>query len=763
MRVLLPLLRLSILVAALTGLLLAPAAAQQLPPDTLLRETFRTAEGNWPVEQTNNRLCERTNEGYHMRYLGSESGGNTIETKIFTLNDVQDYSLELTLRVRGQAGLLWGYQTSRGSRLPDDLQILRLEADGAKPQVTLLRLHHDKWKTQFTVPAPAGFDAAVPHTLRVSREGRRIHFYLDNQAVGQDLAAEEWPGPSHDLGLYLEGPGTEAWFSQLLLRHYSRIRLAPGVPRSLRRERLAGSISTPQEETGPRVTADGRWLYFMRSLGNPALASESNQDIFVAERDAAGQWGPARSLGEPINSAGNNVVVHTAPDGQSLLVTGQYDAAGRRIDFDGVSQSTRQANGGWSVPQTFTKELNLPGDGEAIYRFIDASGTVALVSADTKKTLRNDDLYVSLRRPDGSWPPLRSLGPTLNTPGSELAPFLAPDGKTLYFSSDGHPGYGSSDIFVSTRLDDSWTKWSPPLNLGPGVNTPRFESYFSLPASGEYAYLSSQEPGTGAYDSDIYRLLLPKALRPAPTLLVRGRVLDARTNAPVANAELRYEQLPAGTEAGRLRLGGAGTYEIALPAGRQYGFRAEAANYLAASDNLDLTDTTRYGEVTRDLYLLPLAEPTAALATARVAIKTAPLAAAVPGQLKSVAVPAPLPVAAEEKITLNNLFFVRGKPELLPASFPELNRLAQTLTEHPGLQLRLDGHTDNTGDAKDPKPNQILSEQRAVAVRDYLVRQRIAPVRLSTRGYGGSQPVAPNDTEANKARNRRVEFVVLSR
>ncbi|MDQ2771382.1 MAG: OmpA family protein [Bacteroidota bacterium] len=761
MRALLPLFRTLPLVAALLGLLLAPAAAQQLPPDTLLRETFRATGGNWPVEQTDKRLCERTDEGYHMRYLGGDEGGNTIETRIFTLNDAQDYSLELTLRMRGRAGLLWGYQAGQGSRLPDDLQILRLETNGATPQLTLMRLHHDKWKDLFTAALPAGFDAAAAHTLRVSREGHRVRFYVDNQAVGKEQAAEDWPGPSHDIGLYLEGPRAEAWFSQLLLRHYSRIRLAPGVPRSLRRERLAGSISTLREELVPRISADGRWLYFVRSMGNPGSPSESNQDVFVAERDAAGQWGAARNLGDPINSSGNNVIIHTAPDGQTLLVTGQYDAAGRRTDGDGVSQSTRQANGAWSVPQVFTKELNLPGDGEAMYRFIDASGTVALVSADTKRSLGNDDLYVSLRRPDGSWPPLRPLGATINTSGSEQAPFLAPDGKTLYFSSDGHPGYGSADIFVSTRLDDSWTKWSEPLNLGPGVNTPRHESYFSLPASGEYAYLTSQEPGTGAYDSDIYRLLLPKALRPAPTLLVRGRVLDARTNAPVANAELRYEQLPTGQEAGRLRLGGAGTYEIALPAGRQYGFRAEATGYLAASDNLDLTDTTRYGEVSRDLYLLPLTEPTAALASARVALKTAPLPAALPGQLKSVAVP--VPVAAEEKITLNNLFFVRGKPELLPASFPELNRLAQTLTEHPGLQLRLDGHTDNTGDAQDPKPNQVLSEQRAVAVRDYLVRQRIAPGRLSTRGYGGSQPVAANDTEAHKRQNRRVECVVLSR
>ena len=153
------------------------------------------------------------------------------------------------------------------------------------------------------------------------------------------------------------------------------------------------------------------------------------------------------------------------------------------------------------------------------------------------------------------------------------------------------------------------------MNLGPGVNTPLYESYFSLPASGEYAYLASREPGSTFYDVEIYSLRLPAALKPAATVLVRGRVLDARTNQPIANADMRYEQLPAGTEVGHLRLGGSGTYEIALPAGQQYGFRAEAPGYLAASNNLDLSAATAYAERTQDLYLLPLAEPVTAADT----------------------------------------------------------------------------------------------------------------------------------------------------
>ena len=429
---------------------------------------------------------------------------------------------------------------------------------------------------------------------------------------------------------------------------------------------------------------------------------------------------------------------------------------------------------------------------------------------------------MSLRRPNGTWGPLQPLGPTLNTPGDEYAPFLAPDGKTLYFASDGHPGYGNLDIFVTTRLDDSWTRWSEPLNLGPGVNTKRLECYFQLPAQGAYAYLSATEPGAADSDYDLYRLVLPPALRPAPTVLVRGRVLDARTDQPVPGATLRYETLPTGTEAGRLQLSGSGSYEIALPAGRSYGFGAAAAGYLAASNNLDLTDLKAAAsgsparQVVQDLYLLPLADAVAGLPAVAVRLRanvSAP--AAVPAALKGVAAPLPVvappvvvpavaaqpvavqlapaqtasvrpasvqpasikPVAAQSaaaaplpdalanapRLVLHNLFFVRGLPKLLPASFPELDRLVTTLAQNPALRIRLDGHTDNTGDDRDPRPNQLLSEQRAVAVEAYLVAHGITPARLSTKGYGGRQPVAPNDTEAHKAQNRRVELVVANR
>lgn len=768
--------------------LAAEARAQSAPLDTLFADSFRNNHRNWAVGDQRLVVSDIGPAGYHLRFAGTEDDGTPMFTQTLALNDQADYSIELTLRGRGQLGLIWGYRRSRETDPPSRFYQLALDLTTSPARVALWQRAND-WLNPFAENLPASFDATAEHTLRVDRSGGSLRCYVDGRAVGPVQPAGAWPGPDHDIGVYLEKPGAEVWLRRLVVRHRSLIRVVPGAPRQLRRERLAAGINTTGEELAPSISADGRHLFFTRSMGNPAVALDSDTDIYEALRSDDGRWGEARSLGAPVNTPKNNNVHHISPDGQTLLLIGQYRDAGQLPLRGGLSLARRRAEGGWQQPVAITAELTLPDEGHYMTRFIDASGTVAVVASDTKDHIGKSDLYFSLRRPDGSWPPLTPLGAVINTPGDEETPFLAPDGKTLYFSSDTHPGYGSHDVFMSTRLDDSWTSWSPPLNLGPGVNTWRKEANFTLPASGEYAYFISKEPGAGRYDTDIYRLLLPPALKPAPTLLVRGRLLDARTGRAVPNAQLRYEQLPEGREVGRLALGGGGTYEMALPAGAQYGFRAEAEGYVAAADNLDLTTTTSRGEISRDLYLLPVVADVSMLESLQLKLPapaasdtsmyaslrlkstgtTAPPesrpAGSPPGTLAALQLAAPAagttaPARDEARLVLHNVFFEQGKPVLLPASFPELKRLAQTLKEHPALRLRLEGHTDNQGDAS---KNQVLSEQRVAEIKKYLIRQQVAADRLETIGYGPTRPVAPNDVEPNRRRNRRVEFVILQR
>lgn len=201
--------------------------------------------------------------------------------------------------------------------------------------------------------------------------------------------------------------------------------------------------------------------------------------------------------------------------------------------------------------------------------------------------------------------------------------------------------------------------------------------------------------------------------------MIKGKVLNIKTKQPVA-AEIFYETLPEGKEAGVARSNpSTGDYKILLPCGKQYGYRAEAKGYITVNENFDLSTVTKYTEIEKDLYLVP--------------------------------------IEVGQKITMNNVFFKQSKSELLPSSFPELNRLVQIMNDNPTMEIELKGHTDNQGD---PQKNLILSNERVMVVRAYLIQRGISAKRITGQGFGGTQPLASNDTEESRKLNRRVEFEI---
>jgi outer membrane protein OmpA-like peptidoglycan-associated protein len=262
-------------------------------------------------------------------------------------------------------------------------------------------------------------------------------------------------------------------------------------------------------------------------------------------------------------------------------------------------------------------------------------------------------------------------------------------------------------------------QWTQPENLGPFINGRDYDAYYTVTARGDYAYLVSTD-GTSFGIEDIYRVKLPQAARPKPVILVSGKVLNAITKAPV-DAEVFYEYLPSGLEAGIAWSNPTdGSYKISLPVGSEFGFRAEAKGFYAVSEQLSTKDLKEYTEITKDLLLAP--------------------------------------IEAGEAIRLNNIFFDFGLAELRPESFPELLRLVRFLNEHPKVAIELAGHTDNIGN---DEANQTLSEARVTAVRAYLVEQGISHERMKAVGHGKKFPVASNDTEEGRQKNRRVEFTIL--
>jgi len=349
-------------------------------------------------------------------------------------------------------------------------------------------------------------------------------------------------------------------------------------------------------------------------------------------------------------------------------------------------------------------------------------GQTLLFYMSEKKGGYNNDLYVCFREPDGSWTEPKSLGKTINLPDyNEMTPYLASDGVTMYFSSNRPGGLGDNDIWMTRRLDKSWTKWSNPVNLGSPINTPEWDGFFTLDAGGEYAYLTTNKNSIG--ESDIVGVKLLEKEKPNPVVLVSGNVYNLKTKQPIS-ASLLYETLPDGVEAGNAVSNASdGAFKIVLPYDKNYSIRATADKFFAISENLQLDSLVKagYKEIHKDLYLVP--------------------------------------IEIGQVVRLNNVFFDFDKFDLRPESFVELDRVVKLLNENPAIEIEMSAHTDSRG-ADDY--NLKLSDNRAKSVMDYIVSKGIAASRITSKGYGETKPVADNKTDEGRARNRRTELKVIS-
>ncbi len=484
-----------------------------------------------------------------------------------------------------------------------------------------------------------------------------------------------------------------------------------GLPKN-----LGENINGQYDDILPVIAPDGLTLYFCRSH-SPENIGGGRQDIWFSELQPDGSWGVAKNIGIPLNNRDNNYLCSITPDGNTIIVGDGYSSANNRQRSIAISHRTAD---GWTVPRPVVIKNFYNDNRFGEYTLANDNKTLIL-AVERKDSRGGKDLYVCFRQEDSTFSEPLNMGPVINSLGHEATPFIASDNSSLYFASDGLGGFGAFDVFVTRRMDSSWTTWSTPENLGPTINTAGWDLYYTIPASGDYAYYVSYSNTYGA--GDIFRIRLPEKVRPRPVVLITGRVLNKKTGEPL-EADIIYEILPAGTEAGRARSAPlSGQYKIVLPAGGRYGFRAAAPNFLSVNDNLDLSKLTEYTEMRRDLYLVP--------------------------------------IEAGSVAELKNIFFDYNKATLRPESFPELNRMAEMLVKTPTMTIEVGGHTDAIGgDAY----NQKLSEERAHSVASYILeRGSIEPSRISSKGYGKKQPVATNETDEGRQLNRRVEITILTK
>jgi len=491
-------------------------------------------------------------------------------------------------------------------------------------------------------------------------------------------------------------------------------------------EVLDKNVNSDVNELNPILSPDGKTLYFSRS-NHPdnSGGKKDKEDIWYSELGADGKWQLAKNAGAPLNNEYPNFVSSissTTPDGKSviMLLGNKYDENGDS-KLAGVSMSSN-VGGNWTKPVALKIEDDYNFHEKANY-FLANNRKTLLMSVQREDTRGDRDLYVSFMRADSSWSRPLNLGAVVNTAGEESAPFLALDDKTLYFSSNGFSGYGGTDIYVSKRLDDTWTNWSEPENLGPDINSPKEDLFFNIPANSEYAYYSR---GVSDNNTDIFRIKLPIMRSPEVWVTVRGKLVDGKTGEPIG-AKIVYERLPDGTDVGITQSDPkTGEYEIKLPAGHLYGIRAEADGHISESQNIDLRNAKGDTIITgQDFRLQPINVT---------------------------------PIDSGVHVTLNNIFFDFDQVTLRAESYSELDRIVKMLNDRASMTIEIDGHADATGPEQ---YNLDLSKRRAAAVQKYLTGKGVDVSRVTIAFFGESKPVVPNTTKENRRKNRRVEFVIV--
>lgn len=485
-------------------------------------------------------------------------------------------------------------------------------------------------------------------------------------------------------------------------------------------EHLPKAINSPYDEVLPVISSDGKTLYFDRKNHpqnirniNPQK-SQSIKDNIWASTFSENGWEEAVRLPPPLNNAHHNYVCSVSADGNSLLLGNTYLPNG---SVSGGISISRKTAAGWSFPEKVHIQdyENLNDYSEFS---LSSNGKILLLAIETKKSFGDRDIYVSFKQASGSWSKPKNLGENINTAATELTPFLAADGRTLYFSSLGYSGYGSADMYVSRRLDESWVRWSEPKNLGKPFNSPDWDASYTLDAAGNYAYFVSYK-NTNNQSADIFRAKLPQKARPEPVALVFGTIRNSETK-EIIEAEIIYQNIKTGEEVGQVFSdAAAGNYKIILPLKEKYNFSAKAKRFLPFMGQIDLQTESQYVELRRDLYLTPL--------------------------------------KVGASVRLNNVFFANSKPDLLPESYPELDRIAQAFADNPALEVRLEGHTDIAGN---PLLNMKLSKARVRVVKAYLVEKGVSPNRIVLEAFGASRPLSQKRDPESMKKNRRVEFKI---
>jgi outer membrane protein OmpA-like peptidoglycan-associated protein len=516
-------------------------------------------------------------------------------------------------------------------------------------------------------------------------------------------------------------------------------------------------VNSKYPEYGAIISADESVMMFTSrrntSTGSDKLPPGSTdyfEDIYITKK-VDGKWTSPENMGAPINTIGHDATTAVAPDAQSMII--YIDDKG-----DGNLYECKLEGTTWSKPKKMNKNINTKAH-ESSASYSNDGKTLYFVS-NKEGGFGHHDMYVTKWDEElQDWGPAKNLGPTLNTKYNEEAVLIHPDGRTLYFSSQGHKTMGGYDIMKSTLKDDG--TWSAPENIGYPINSVDDDVFFVINASGRRGYYSSFK-ADGHGEKDIYKItflgpekplqlnsednLLANVAKPVSEKVIekqvdamskritilKGVVRDAETLKPVG-AELELIDIEENVTLATFESNeSTGKYLVSLPSGKNYGLIVREEGYLFHSENFNIPETAAFQQVEKNIDLKKIKVGSA--------------------------------------IVLKNIFYDYNKATLRPASINELDRLTKLLKENPSIKIELSAHTDSRGG---DKYNQQLSQRRAQSCVDHLIKNGIAKDRLVAKGEGESKLIKTDaeiaklkfedEKEAAHQENRRTEFKIIAK
>ena len=574
-----------------------------------------------------------------------------------------------------------------------------------------------------------------------------IHLLLGmayQQVLEFDKAMEQYNSHSSQLE-----PKEKQEFSATLTKRFDECMNGKSLSRKPVRviiQPLGEEVNSKYDDYNPLFAFNDTALFFTSrrpyaKAKRNKIDNKYNEDIYSSSLEG-GMFQKAFRYDKPFNTENNDAVVAVTADGNTLVL---YRGAIQGGDLQLTSYDPEKK--AWTRPKSITGKLTSK-DGETSACFSPDGKELYYVSRNSKLTLGGKDILLSRLDSKGKWSEPVNLGMTINTIYDEEGVFISPDNNYLYFASKGHTSMGGFDVFRSARKEDG--SWSDPENLGYPLNTPDDEIFYITDRTGSHGYYSAiREGGSGSRDickviflgsekelvlmtedqlvagpdpGQTGFLMMPELRVLDHSLLLHGSVIDTTEGIEPIVAKMEFYEPSTGKRRALVVSDTTGSYTVSLPEPQAYAIEINASGYLYYLDILDYTSASGDEKLRQDFFLRK--------------------------------------VEVGTKVVLDHIYFETGKAILRPESEEALNQVLRFLENNPSMRLEISGHTDNTGSLR---INQKLSRDRASSVVNYLVGKGIPQEMLESKGYADTQPVAENNTTEGRTKNRRVEFIVLSK